>query len=471
LPAIDLARLSAAELLRHYRRGTASPAEVVDACLALIERYEGKVNAFCLIDAEGARQAARESEARWRRGEPRGLVDGVPCTVKDLIVWKGKPTRRGSLSTGDAPAPEAEDAPAVARLREHGAVFLGKTTTPEFGWKGVTDNPRGDVTRNPFDIRMTSGGSSGGAAAAAALGIGALHIGTDGGGSIRIPAGFSGICGMKATFGRVPAWPLSPFGTVSHIGPMTRTVEDMALMLTVLSEPDARDWYALPPEGKDYRVGLDGGVRGLRIAASADLGHVEVDPEIRASFEAAVARLADLGARVEQRDPGIGSTRDLFARTWFPAAAHVLRGLAPEARERVDPGFRAIAREGEQATPAILFDTEAERRALGIAMQRFFGEYDLLLTPTLPIAAFPAGQEVPDPARYPRWIDWASFSFPFNLTQQPAATVPCGLTRAGLPIGLQIVGPKYADALVLRAARAYESSRPWSFPEAPVERA
>ena len=244
MAATDPATLTPPTLLRLYRRKELSPVEVTRACLDRIERWNDRVHAFCLVDGEAALAAARESEARWRRGEPLGLLDGVPATIKDLVLTRGWIARRGSHTTEGHP-PAAADAPATARLREAGAVLLGSTTTPEFGWKGVTDNPLGHVARNPWDIARTPGGSSGGAAVAAALGMGALHVGTDGGGSIRIPASFCGIVGLKPTFGRVPAWPLSPFGTVAHLGPMTRTVEDAALMLTVMSRPDIRDWTRL----------------------------------------------------------------------------------------------------------------------------------------------------------------------------------------------------------------------------------
>jgi aspartyl-tRNA(Asn)/glutamyl-tRNA(Gln) amidotransferase subunit A len=458
-PASDPALLPASELLRQFRRKALSPVEVAQACLARIERLDPGYGGFCLVDAEGALAAARRSEARWARAEPAGVLDGVPTTVKDILLWRGRPTRRGSRTTAGAAADEA-DAPAVARLAEAGAVLLGKTTTPEFGWKAVTDNPLGHIARNPWNPERTAGGSSGGAAVAAALGMGALHIGTDGGGSIRIPAAFSGIVGLKPTFGRVPAWPLSPFGTVAHLGPMTRTVADAALMLTVMARPDARDWHALPADGRDYRVGLEDGVAGLRIAASADLGFVAVEPAARQAFEAALAALAELGAVVEEVLGLMASPREIFARTWFPAAAHLLGTLPDEQRRMLDPGLQEVVEAGSRVTKAELLDAQAARGALGTAMQLLFDRFDLMVTPATALAAFAAGIEVPDRARYPRWIDWAGLSYPFNLTQQPAASVPCGFAPDGLPLGLQIIGPKYADALVLRAARAFESARP-----------
>ena len=462
----DSATLSAATLLRLYRRRELSPVEVTRACLARIARWNDRVHAFCHVDAAGALAAAEASEQRWLRGEPLGLLDGVPATIKDLVLTRGWTARRGSHATEGHP-PAAADAPATARLREEGAVLLGSTTTPEFGWKGVTDNPLGHLARNPWDVSRTPGGSSGGAAVAAALGMGALHVGTDGGGSIRIPSSFTGIVGLKPTFGRVPAWPLSPFGTVAHLGPMTRTVEDAALMLTVISRPDIRDWHALPADGRDYRIGLERGIAGLRIAASPDFGFVEVDPEVAAAFTAALAVLADLGARIDLVDPPVGRPGSIFARTWFPAAGRVLEKLPPEIRPRLDPGFVAMAEQGARYSRADIQDAMLERGELGVAMQAFLSDYDLLATPSTALPAFAAGVEYPDPQRPERWSDWATFSYPFNLTQQPAISVPCGFTAAGLPIGLQLAAAKYGDALVLRAARAFEAARPQPMPEAP----
>jgi aspartyl-tRNA(Asn)/glutamyl-tRNA(Gln) amidotransferase subunit A len=459
----DLADLSAVELVRAYRTGMASPVEAVQACLARIERLNGTFGAFTLVDAERALAAARDSEARWRSGRPIGALDGVPATVKDLVLAAGWPTRRGSLSTRADP-PATEDAPAVARLRAAGAILLGKTTTPEFGWKGVTDNPCGEVARNPYDPSRTAGGSSGGAAVAAALGMGALHIGTDGGGSIRIPAGFSGIVGLKPTFGRVPAWPASPFGTVAHLGPMTRTVADAALMLEVMAGPHPRDWLTLPDDGADYRRHLDAGVRGLRIAYSPTLGYARVDPEVRAAVDRAARHLGDLGASVEEVDPGFPSPLRLFERLWYPGAALVVAGVPVRHRAALDPGLRRVAALGGRMRARDLQSAMKERAELAIHMELFFQSFDVLATPTLPLTAFPALRDAPGPDAGGDWVEWTPFSYPFNLTQQPAITVPCGRSAAGLPIGLQLVARKYADALVLRAARAAETLHPFAPP-------
>ncbi|MBI2753094.1 MAG: amidase [Betaproteobacteria bacterium] len=436
----DLCSLSASELLQLYRTRKASPVEATRAVLDRIGKLNPVLNCFCLVDEKAALARAKESEARWRKSEPKGLLDGVPASIKDLLLTKGWPTRRGSKTVNPA-GPWNDDAPCVARLREHGAVLVGKTTTPEFGWKGVTDNPLTGITRNPWNPKMTPGGSSGGSTAAVAAGMGPLTVGTDGGGSIRIPCAFTGLFGLKPTFGRVPAWPLSPFGTVAHVGPITRTVTDAALMMNVLGLPDARDWHALPYDPRDYRVGLEDGVKGLRVAYSAALGYADVDREVAVLVRRAALQFSELGAHVEEADPGFENAGPIFTAHWFPGAAALLRSLDGEQLKLVDPGLRDVARQGARIRT------------------------DLLVTPTLPLAAFGAGREVANLLKEKRWTDWSPFSYPFNLTQQPAASIPCGLTRKGLPVGLHIVGPRYADALVLRAARAYESIRPIVFPE------
>jgi aspartyl-tRNA(Asn)/glutamyl-tRNA(Gln) amidotransferase subunit A len=464
----DPTAFSAGELLRLYRQRKLSPVEVARAVLDRIGRFERTVNAFCLVDEERALAAARASEARWHRGEPAGLVDGVPTTIKDVVLTRDWPTLRGSLAVAQHQTWN-EDAPATARLREQGAVLLGKTTTPEFGWKAVTDSPLSGITRNPWDVSRTPGGSSGGAAAAAALGMGALHVGSDGGGSIRIPASFTGVFGHKPSFGRVPAHPLSPFGTIAHIGPMTRTVADAALMLNVLAMPDARDWFALPHDGRDYRIGLEDGVRGLRIAFSPTLGFARVLPEVAELVAKAVTAFAEQGAVVEEVDPGFADPYQTFTRHWYAGAASLLGAFSAEQRALMEPGLREIAAEGERITLSDYLRAVGARAVLGQKMSLFHEHYDLLLTPTLPIPAFEAGREVPEDSGMKRWIEWAPFSNPFNLTQQPAASVPCGLTAAGLPVGLQIVGRMHDDALVLRAARAFEAAQPWAFPDAPKE--
>ncbi|HYG55674.1 MAG TPA: amidase [Burkholderiales bacterium] len=456
----DLARLSATALLELYRTHQASPVEVARAVMARIDRYNPVFNAFCFLN-ESLVEDAKASESRWLSGQPKGLLDGVPVSIKDLVLTKGWPTLRGSKAL-DPKGPWPDDAPATARLREHGALLIGKTTTPEFGWKGVTDSALTGITRNPWNKDKTPGGSSGGAVAAVAAGMGPLAVGTDGGGSIRIPCSFTGLFGIKPSFGRVPAWPASPFGTVAHVGPITRDVGDAALMLNVMSLPDARDWHALPYDPRDWRTGLDRGVKDLRIAFSPNLGYAKVDGEVASLVRKAVSVFETLGASVEEKDPGFENAEPIFRTHWFAGAAALLRGIPKEKHALLDAGLREVAAEGDRLSAAEVLDAQMKRSVLGAHMNLFHRDYDLLVTPTLAVAAFEAGREMP--AGMTRWMDWTPFTFPFNLTQQPAASIPCGFTEAGLPVGLHIVGPRYADGLVLQAARAFESVHPVKLP-------
>ncbi|HZG90857.1 MAG TPA: amidase [Pseudonocardia sp.] len=451
----ELADLTALDLLDGYRTGRFSPVEATRAVLDRIRTRDPRLNAYCLVDEEAASASAAAAEQRWRRGAPQGPLDGVPVSVKDLLVTAGWPTRRGSRTT-DPDAPADVDAPAVARVREAGGVLVGKTTTPEFGWKGVTDSPLTGTTHNPWDPTRTPGGSSGGSAAAVAAGMGPLSLGTDGGGSVRIPASFCGITTIKPTYGRVPLYPASPFGTLSHVGPMTRTAADAALLLDVLSGADPRDPWALAPPGP-AGPRLADGVAGLRIAFSPALGHARVDPEVAAAVAAAVQVFADLGAAVERAEPGFADPLEAFQVLWFAGAAAVLAPLLAR-RDEIDPGLVQVAEQGARRSAVEYLDASTVRTELGTLMGAFHRRFDLLLTPTMPIAAFAAGTEAPVEWAGRRWTTWTPFTYPFNMTQQPAASVPCGTTAAGLPIGLQIVGPRHADAVVLTAAHAFQQA-------------
>ena len=458
--ATDLTACTATELLALYASGRASPVDAAQAVLERIEKLNPQLNAYCLVDGESALQSARASEARWRQGKPCGALDGVPVSIKDLILTRGWPTLRGSR-TVDAKQAWDEDAPATARLREAGAVLVGKTATPEFGCKGETNSPLTGITRNPWDLSKTPGGSSGGTASAVAAGLGPLSVGTDGAGSVRIPAAFCGNFGLKPSFGRVPAYPLSPFGSVAHLGPHTMSVRDAALMMNVLKQADARDWTSLPPDASDYCAALESGVRGLKIAYSPTLGYAnQVDAEVAAAVQAAVRELQALGAHVEQVDPGIEDPLDITTGLWFVGAWTVWNTLTVQQQAVVDTDFQAEAVRGAEFSALDIQRLHLRRAALGSHMRQFMQRFDLLVTPTVAVPAFDARPAGHSPMNPHTMLGWTPFSYPFNLTQQPACTIPCGLTRAGLPVGLQIVGPMFGDALVLRAARAYEGVRP-----------
>jgi aspartyl-tRNA(Asn)/glutamyl-tRNA(Gln) amidotransferase subunit A len=460
--ADDILSRSAAEIVALYRSKQASPVEVVTATLDRIERLDRLYNAFVMVDREGAVRDARASEERWRRGEPNGLVDGLPVTVKDLIAVKGMPTRRGSRTT--SPLPSEEDGPPVARMRQQGAVFVGKTTTSEFGWKAVTDSPLTGVTRNPWDARLTSGGSSGGAGVAAALGLGILHLGTDGGGSIRVPASFCGVFGFKPTFGVVSVHPHSPALTLWHQGPLTRTVSDAALMLTAMAGPDIRDWYAGPELRIDYRDGLGNGVEGLRIGYSRTLGYAKPAPHVVGLVDKAVEDLICLGADVEEVDLALDDPISIMRPLWSVGLALGVDLIAPDYRALIDAPLLDLAEPAFRLTALDYRRLEQARENLGRRMAMLHATYDLLVTPQVAVTAFAAGHEVPPESQMERWWEWSPFTYPFNLTQQPAAAVPCGLTKLGLPVSMQIVGAKYSDPLVLRAAYAYETARPFAIP-------
>jgi amidase/aspartyl-tRNA(Asn)/glutamyl-tRNA(Gln) amidotransferase subunit A len=347
------------------------------------------------------------------------------------------------------------DAPAVARLRSAGAVFIGLTTTPEFGWKAVTDSPFSGVTTNPWNADLTPGGSSGGAAVAAATGAGVLHLGTDGGGSIRIPSSFTGILGIKPTYGRVAAYPPSPFGTVSHLGPMTRTAEDAAAMLAVMAGRDPLDWTQQPGE----LPGLgqpDCSFSKARIGYWYEPPRGTTDPVVLDVVDTAIEKLQATGADIESLTlPDHERLFDVFAAHWLTGAAARVATLSSEARAGLDPGLAEAAAIGGRYTAAEHIRAEQDRVAYGVKMDALFERFDLIVSPATAVAAFAVGHDVPPGSGLGRWTEWAGFSYPLNLSQQPACSVPCGLMADGRPVGLQLIGPRGHDARVLAAAMAF----------------
>ncbi|MGE0667637.1 MAG: amidase [Sphingomonadales bacterium] len=459
----DIVQLSATELVARYGDGSLSPVEVTRAVFDRIDARNEAVNAFILLDRDGALNEAQKSEARWTKCKPRGPLDGVPVSIKEHVDVKGWPSRNCSPVIPESHRAET-DAPITARLREAGGIILGKTATPEFCWKGVTDSALHGVTRNPWDPDKTPGGSSGGAAAACALGMGALHVGTDAGGSIRIPAAFCGVFGLKPTQYRVPNDPGSVSALISQAGPLTRTVADAALMMNVITQKDVRDPLALPPDG-DFAAGLEEGVEGLRMAFWDGARLIPFDPEVASALYGAAEAFRSLGASVIEADPGFENQLSTFLAFWQPMTARYLENAGEEALAASDPMLVRSAQRGAQLPIVRHYQAMADRGRLAQSMARFHQDFDLLLCPVTPVPPFKAGRGIfgPEGEAYKR--TWTPFTFPFNITGQPGASVPCGFTRAGLPIGLQIVGPWGSEATILRAARAFEKVRPFRMPD------
>jgi aspartyl-tRNA(Asn)/glutamyl-tRNA(Gln) amidotransferase subunit A len=460
----DLTQCTATQLLSLFRSGEASPVQATQAVLQRIAKLNPLLNAFCWVDQATALASAQQSEARWQawrlNGSPVLPLDGVPVSIKDLILTQGWPTLRGS-KTVNPDQPWEVDAPVTARLREAGAVLLGKTTTPEFGCKGETNSLLTGISRNPWNTDHTPGGSSGGASAAVSAGLGPLAIGTDGAGSVRIPAAFCGNLGFKPSFGRVPAYPLSPFGSVAHLGPHAMTVEDVALVMNTIALPDARDWTSLPFDGVDYLAGLKDGVKGLRVAYSPTLGYAKnVDSDIAAATAQAAKHLQDLGAVVEQVDPLSEDPLDITTGLWFAGAYQVWQSLSPAQQALTDPDFKAQAELGAKLDANALHQLTQRGGDLGSPLRLFMQGYDLILSPSTAVPAFKALPAGHSPMNSAAMLGWTPFSYPFNLSQQPAISLPCGLTTQGLPIGVQLVGPMFGDAVLLRAAHALQSCYP-----------
>jgi aspartyl-tRNA(Asn)/glutamyl-tRNA(Gln) amidotransferase subunit A len=460
MPATELAILPARVLRDMVAARQASPVEITEAVLARIAAWEPRLNAFVVLDADRALEAARAAERAVMAGAPLGPLHGVPITIKDIQAVQGLPTRRGSRLTD--PAPATADAPSVARLRAAGAIIIGKTTTTEHGWTAVSHGPLTGATHSPWRHGLTAGGSSSGAAALCAAGCAPLHLGTDGAGSVRLPAHFCGVVGFKPTFGAVPYLPVPNNGGLSHIGPITRDVADAELMLSVMAGPHPSDLTTLPLGFAAFLPPRP--LAGARIAFSPDLGHARVDADVAACVANAVRVFTTLGASVEQLTPPWGPAGpDVFSGLWGAP----LRALLPAdtAREAdLDPALLACLEAARGLGVAEVTAAQARRLAYAGAIGEWFaGGWDLLVTPAASVTAFPVDRQRPPhwPDHAWDWLAWAQFSYPFNLSHGPAISVPCGLGENGLPIGLQIAGPRFADRSVLAAAAAFLAARPF----------
>ncbi len=459
-PAVELAEL--------IRRRALSPVEITRTVLERIEQLNKSLGAFVLVHAERALRDARQAEQAVRAGQPLGPLHGVPVSIKDNLWTAGDRTSYGSRLLAEFVAPE--DAPSVARLRAAGAIVIGRTNLPEFAWRGSTDSPLFGESRNPWDLTRTPGGSTGGGAAAVAAGLGPLALGSDGAGSIRIPASFCGLVGLKPTFGRVPMYPAAGGNElVAHVCPLTRVVRDAALMMNVIARHDRRDPFALPDDGVDYLaacaepLGGAGGRSPLRIAWSANLGFAPVEPETQEIAAAAARAFTDAGLVVEEASPDLGDPSAILQTLYGGAQAGAHAARPPEQKAQMDPALVAYAEASAGLTVVDYLQAVAARQRLVDALGRFFERYDLLLTPTLGLPAFPLGLVGPREVagRTVAHLAW-TLCYPFNYSGQPAISVPAGSTASGLPVGLQIVGRRLEDALVLRAAATLETLRPWA---------
>ncbi len=466
----DLTQTSAARLSRLYAKGKLSPVETMKAVLARVDKVNPTLNALCVVDAKEAMRAARASEKRWKKGKPLSPLDGVPVSIKELIRVKGWAARMASKLTD--PAPADRDAPSVARLREAGAIVFAQSTSSEYGHKGTTDSPLHGLTRNPWNIERTPGGSSGGAAAAVASGMGPIALGTDGGGSVRLPASFTGLVGLKATYGRVPAWPPGLNGDLANVGPMVRTVLDCAMMMNAIARPDPRDATQLPSDDTDYVKKLEGKLKKPKVAFILRMGDHPLDIEVAALVTRAARQFEKLGCAVEEVEPPYpyADAMRIFVAHWLTNVQRLLQ-MFPEARHgEFDPNLLVTAKAGQGYTLQDTIAAHAQRRELAVAWNGFFDKYDFLLTPMLAVQPFPVLKNMPDGPDGKPNRQWSPYSSVFNLTRHPAASVPCGISREGLPIGLQIAAGHFKDAAILRAAARYTEAHPILFPRLPENR-
>lgn len=449
-----LLTLSVSEILSQFASRKLSPVDVAHACLKQVLKYNPAMNAFCFMEESMFLRHAKAAEKRWAKGNPKGLIDGIPVTIKDFFDVKGWPTRYGSrIAPGIA---QSADSPAVARLREEGALFLAKTTLPEYGHKGVTDSPLTGITRNPWHLEKTPGGSSGGGAVAAATGMGLLHLGSDAGGSLRIPASFSGVVGFKPSPGRVPSWPPSLFATLSSAGPLTRSVDDAALMMDIISKPDARDWHALPLAPPGFVSALKNPLPKLTIAYAPGINDITPDAEVMEALEEKRTLFEKIGT-VDEISLRAPHAVDTFNKHWMAVAAHIAQAIPPAQKKEMDPRFLHWAERGRRLSLHDYLSAQKERMMIGAYFKSILDRYDILITPTTAMTAFDTGINMPLDKTGAPWEDWTPLTYPANLAKLPAISIPLGLSKKGMPVGLQIMAGYLKDDLVLQAAKKIET--------------
>ena len=433
----------------------------MQATLARAERFDPKLNCFATYTPELALEAAKKAEQELMAGNAIGPLHGLPISVKDLIAVKDLKLTFGSRANANNVA--AVDAPSVERVRAAGACIIGKTTTSEFGCKAVGDSPLTGLTRNPWDTTKTPGGSSCGAAASVAAGMTPFALGTDGGGSIRVPCSLTGLFGIKAQFGRVPVYPVSATPTLAHVGPIARTVRDAALLLSVISGHDRRDPFAIAGAVPDFLGACDQPVQGMRIAWSRTLGYANPDPEVAELAERAAKVFVDLGCEVVEVEKVLDEDPvDLWVSEFYAGVGVRLKKQLTEQLELLDPAVADVLKDALRQTSEEYYTNVFRRYELREKLRVFFEPFDLLLTPALPCAAFDVGMNTPPQHADRSIVSWVYYTYPFNLTGQPAASIPAGFTRSGLPVGLQMVAKINHETDIFRAAAAYEAVRPWA---------
>jgi aspartyl-tRNA(Asn)/glutamyl-tRNA(Gln) amidotransferase subunit A len=464
-----LHELGAAQLIDAYRRREVSPVEVTQAVLGHVERWEHHIQALFLLRPELALEQARASEARWLRREPLGPLDGVPVTIKENIATHGDPTPLGTAATQLAPA--SADAPPAARVREAGGVIIAKTTMPDYGMLSSGLSSFHKLSRNPWNLRCTPGGSSAGAGAAAAAGYGPLHIGTDIGGSLRLPAGWCGIFTLKPSLGRIP---IAPPYMGRAAGPMTRTVADAAWFMQVLSRPDARDSMNLPYQDIAWNR-FDAGaekLKGLRIGLLLEAGcGLAVESEVRSAVEHAARLFERAGATIVPMQPFMTQAMlDGMDHFWRMRSYLDMNELPAERKARILPYIQRWGDSAAGMSGEAVFKAFSQFHLTRVNTVAACSAFDYVISPTSPVPAFPADWASPtnDPLRP---LEHIGFTVPYNMSEQPAASINCGYTAGGLPIGLQIAGQRFDDLGVLQVARAFElirgDQRPW--PQPPSE--
>jgi aspartyl-tRNA(Asn)/glutamyl-tRNA(Gln) amidotransferase subunit A len=452
--------MTAIETLDLMRTKQVSPVEIVDSALRRAEASQSTLNAFVTLTSDLAMEAARKAEKAILAGEDQGLLTGLPLSIKDLTAVKGVRFTSGSRTLANFVAPV--DSPASERVKAHGAAIIGKTTTTEFGCKGSSNSPLSGDTRNPWDLGRTTGGSSAGAGASVAAGLTPFALGTDGGGSIRIPSSFCGLFGIKAHFGRVPVFPAAATPTLAHVGPMGRTVRDAALLLTAISGFDARDPASVAAEVPDYLGACERSPKGLRVAWSPTLGYARPTHEVLAIAGNAARAFEGLGCSVELVEKVFDDPIELWMAEFYAGVGTRLKKTLAEQRDLIDPAVAGVLDGALDQTIDAYYERVFGRYEFREKVRQFFEKYDLLMTPTAPVTAFELGRDVPPELEGANIVSWIAYTYPVNLCGLPAASVPCGFSQEGLPVGLHIVGSALGETDILRAAAAFEEARPWA---------